>query len=246
MNKQWMVWAAAAAAVLASGSAMAQRAGDTVFGAGVMHLNTQDKGHPLRITSVGGRPVDMEVPGSGSSVNNATTMAFHATHFLTDNVALEGVLGVPPKFKLYGEGTFAPIGQLGSARQWSPAFLAKYYFGEPDDKWRFFGGVGVSYVKYGSVRLTEGMQGALAQRMGLPPGSSTTSAKLSSSWAPVFNLGVGYQFNKNWGAAFSVSYLPLKTKAHLTTTSGGRTVATSETRMRLNPVVPYLYLTYKF
>ena len=46
MNKQWMVWAAAAAAVLASGSAMAQRAGDTVFGAGVMHLNTQDKGIP--------------------------------------------------------------------------------------------------------------------------------------------------------------------------------------------------------
>jgi outer membrane protein len=48
--------------------------------------------------------------------------------------------------------------------------------------------------------------------------------------------------------SFSVSYLPLKTTAKLTTTSTttGAQLATAETSLKLNPIVPYLALTYRY
>jgi hypothetical protein len=68
-----------------------------------------------------------------------------------------------------------------------------------------------------------------------------TTAKLDSSFAPVINVGASYQFDKHWGLSFSVSYIPLKTKAKLTTTSVyGLPVATSEASLKLNPIVTYL------
>ena len=80
----------------------------------------------------------------------------------------------------------------------------------------------------------------------MPPGMSTTTAKIGSKFAPVLNVGVNYAFTKNLGMTFSVSYIPMKTKATLTTSVGGNTVAGSQTRGRLDPIVPFLYLTYKF
>jgi outer membrane protein len=46
--------------------------------------------------------------------------------------------------------------------------------------------------------------------------------------------------------AFSVSYIPLKTTAKLTTTARGFPVATSQSSLKVDPIVPYLAVTYKF
>lgn len=94
----------------AAGSAYAQKAGDFVFGAGVLHYAPQDKSSTLRFTS----PVEREIPGSGSSLRSSTTLGFSGHYFITDQVAIEGVLGVPPRLKLYGSGTLAPLGS------WAP------------------------------------------------------------------------------------------------------------------------------
>jgi len=77
------------------------------------------------------------------------------------------------------------------------------------------------------------------------PGSVTT-AKLSNSWAPVFNAGINYNMDKHWSLALSLSYIPVSTTATLTTVNpdGGTTV--SETKMRINPTVTFLSLGYKF
>ena len=241
---QWVCRLAAGAVMLGafSGAAQAQKAGDWVLSTGPMYLAPQDSSKPLRLIS----PRQQEIPGTGSTVSNATTLGLSAIYFVTDNWGLEGVLGVPPKFKLHGEDALAPVGKLGEARQWSPAFLAKYFFGEPTSTWRFSVGLGLSYVWYSDVKLTPGMQAAVGARMGLPAGASTTSGKLSSSWAPVFNVGLDYAIDDHWGIGASLSYLPLKTTATLSTKVGGRTVATSQTRMTLNPVVGYLKLNYRF
>ena len=55
-----------------------------------------------------------------------------------------------------------------------------------------------------------------------------------------------YAIDKNWGVTFSVSYIPMKTDAKLTTTVNGNKVAVSKTRLTLDPIVPFLYVTYKF
>ncbi len=232
-----------ALATLASGSAMAQKAGDWQVGAGWLHLAPQDSSKPLVLTS----PVNRELTGSGASVSNSDTVGLNATYFLDSHWAVEGVLGIPPKFKLDGAGTLAGLGELGQARQWSPTLLGKYYFNDGQARFRPFVGLGATYVWYNHVNLTPGLQNALGAQFRQAPGTTTTSGKLDSSFAPVFNVGAAYQFDPRWGVSFSVSYIPLKTKAKLTTsTASGAQLATSEASIKLDPIVPYLALTYKF
>jgi outer membrane protein len=236
-------FALAALAALGSGSALAQKAGDWQVGAGWLHFAPQDSSKPLTVTS----PIAAVVPGSGASVGTSDTLGLNLTYFIDSHWAVEGVMGVPPKFQLSGEGTLGPIGELGEARQWSPTLLAKYYFNDGEAKFRPYVGLGATYVWYSDVKLTPGLQGALANRLGLPPSAlSATTAKLDSSFTAVFNAGVAYQFDPHWGMAFSVSYIPLKTTAKLTTTARGFPVATSESSLKVNPIVPYLAVTYKF
>ena len=235
--------ALAAAAALASGSAFAQQAGNWQVGAGWLHFAPQDSSKPLTFTS----PVPAVVPGSGATVGTSDTLGLNATYFVDSHWAIEGVMGIPPKFKLDGTGTLAPIGELGDARQWSPTVLAKYFFNDGAAPFRPFVGLGVTYVWYSDVTLTPGLQAALGSRLRQPPGATSTTAKLDSSFAAVFNVGAAYQFDRHWGMAFSVSYIPLKTKAKLTTTTAfGFPVATSESSLKVNPIVPYLSVTYTF
>lgn len=90
--------------------------------------------------------------------------------------------------------------------------LAKYFFGEPEDKLRFSAGVGVTYAYFANTWLNGGLQQALGGAIGLPPGASTTSAKINK-FGPVLNVGVNYAFTKNLGLTLSVSYIPMKTTA---------------------------------
>ena len=235
--------ALAALGALTSGSAFAQKAGDWVVGAGWFHLSPQDKSKPLTLTA----PVQSVLAGSGASVSDSDTLGLSAMYFVDDHWAVEGVLGIPPKFKLNGTGTLARVGQLGEARQWSPTILGKYYFNEANSAFRPFVGLGATYVWYSGVQITSNLQEALGSQLRQRPLSTVTTAKLDSSFAPVLNAGLAYQFDKHWGISFSVSYIPLKTKAKLTTTSiTGLPIATSEARLKLNPIVTYVAATYRF
>ena len=237
--------AALAAGLLATGgSAMAQQAGDWVLGAGWLHFAPQDSSKGLNLTS----PVNMHVPGSDATVSSSDTLGLSATYFVDSNWAVEGVVGIPPKFKLQGAGTLAPIGELGTAKQWSPTLLGKYYFNDGNAAFRPYVGAGVTYVWYSDVELTPGMQNAMGGLVRRPPGSTVTIGKLDSSLAPVLNIGASYQFDKHWGVSASVSYIPLKTTAKLTTSSAatGQQLATSEASLKLNPIVPYVAVTYRY
>lgn len=236
------IWVAALALTAIASGAHAQKAGDWVVGAGALLYAPQDSTTPLSFVS----PVQREIPGSGANVGNATTLGLNLHYFLTDNWAVEGVLGIPPKIKIDGAGTLAPLGELGSARLYAPSVLAKYFFGNADDRFRLSVGAGVTYTAFRSVSLTSGLQNTLGGALKLPPGASSTYADIDSKWAPVFNVGANYAIDKNWGLTFSVSYIPMKTNATLTTQVGGKTVAVSKTRVTLDPIVPFLYLTYKF
>jgi outer membrane protein len=241
MNKTRLA-ALAIAATLASGSTWAQKAGDWQVGAGWLHFAPQDSSEPLVFTA----PVPTVVPGTGATVSNSDTLGLNLTYFIDSHWAVEGVFGIPAKFKLYGSGGLAPIGELGDARQWSPTLLAKYYFLEGDAKLRPYVGLGGTYVWYNSVHITPGLQGALAQRIGAPVAFSTTTGKIDSSFAAVFNVGAAYQIDPHWGVSFSVSYIPLKTTAKLTTTAFGVPVAASQASVKIDPITTYLAMTYKF
>lgn len=219
--------------------AAAQSAGDNIVNLGWFHLYTDDSSDHLTRTQP---PPVGQVPGSGAKVGDGDTLGIAFTHFFTDNFALTLDAGVPPKFKLDGDGSLEGLGRLGSAKQWSPAIVAKWYFGEANDKWRPFVGIGATHVWYTSVELTPSLQNFIAP---IPGGSA--SADLSSSWAPIANIGVAYNFDKNWSIGFSLSYIPLDIDAEITGRApNGAVISRARTNLTLDPYVTFLSVGYKF
>jgi outer membrane protein len=229
---------AASALAAASLPALAQSAGSNIVNLGWFHFDTHDSSDPLTIDGVG------TIPGSGASVGNADTLGIAFTHFYTDNFALTADFGIPPKFNLDSRG-LSGVGisdgsHLGSARQWSPALLAKWFFGGAEDKFRPFIGAGVTYVWYSDVNLSQSLNTVFTG------GAGTTSAKLSSSFAPIANVGAVYNFNKTWSVGLSVSYIWLDTDADITGKVGNTVVSRAHTSLTLDPLVTFLSVGYRF
>lgn len=244
MKKRAIVAAIGAAATLGAGAAVAQEAGSMVVGGGWLGFFPQDSSKPLTMTS----PRQAEIPGSGSGVSNAHTLGLSFAYYFDKNWAVEAVVGVPPKFKLDGEGTLSGVGRLGEARQYSPTLLARYTFLDNSYKLRPFVSLGGTYVWYDSVKLTSGLQNWINAATTLPAGSTYTTAKLDSKFAPVINAGAAYSIDRHWSVSWSLSYVKLKTTAKLSTklAANGQQVATSEARLTLDPIVSYLALNYRF
>ena len=224
----------AASSFMAS-SAVAQSAGDTVFNVGWFYIQPNDSSEPLNRTA----PSSMAgtIPNSSASVGNANTLAFSLTHFVSDNMAVTLDAGLPPKFTLTGAGSLAGLGVLGTAKQWSPALLGKWYFGSASSAFRPFVGAGVTYVRYSNIELSNSFQAA---------SGGTATADLSSSWAPVANIGATYQLDKNWSLLFSLSYVPIKTKADITGMTPSNVQTKANTSLTLNPLVALVSVGYKF
>jgi outer membrane protein len=234
----------AASSALVTSASFAQSAGDFMVSAGWFHIAPQDSSTPLRATS-SATSFSTVLPGSGASVEDLDTLGLSLSYFITDNWAATFDLGVPPKYKLDGSGTLSSVGRIGTARQWAPALLGKYYFGDANAKFRPSVGLGVTHVNYTNIELTNNFQ-HFTGSLFLDP-NAVTSASLNSSWAPVFNVGLSYAINKDWYANFSVSYIKLKTTGTLTTpTNGPLGTITSTTELTLNPIVTYLNLGYRF
>lgn len=243
MKQKLAITGTVALALLTAGSAaQAQSAGSFYVTTGWFHLAPQDSSDPLKIMSVGGTPVNQSVANTGAGISDADTLGFTAGYFVTDHIAAEFVYGIPPKFNLEGEGSLSRFGTLGRAYQWSPAALLKYYFNSADAKFRPYVGVGATYIYFTGAKITNSAfeNGALG---------GPTSAKTSNQWAPVFNAGFNYNFNKHWFAGLSISYIPVSLTATLTTQRAsqvGTLTQTSQAHIKLNPIVSYVNVGYRF
>jgi outer membrane protein len=220
----------------------AQSAGSIFFTAGWFHLAPQDSSSPLKLTSVGGSPTNITFPNTGAGISNADTLGLTAGYFITDHIATEFEFGIPPKFDLSGTGSLAGFGKVGSVKQWSPTLLFKYFFFEPQAKFRPYLGIGVTRTSFSDAKITNAAFESAA--LGGP-----TSAEASTVWEPVFNVGFTYSFTEHWFAGFSVSYIPMSTTGTFTTQSQtpvGTLTRRSEAKITLDPIVTYLRVGYRF
>jgi outer membrane protein len=227
------------AALACMTAAHAQSAGSFFVTTGWFHLAPQDSSDPLTVTSLGGVPVNMTIPNTGASISSADTIGFTAGYFITDHIATQFDIGVPPQFDLEGTGQLSSFGKIGQAKQWSPTLLLKYYFNAPQSKFRPYLGIGVSRVWFTDEKLTNG-----AFEQGVLHGPTTVST--DSSWVPVFNGGFTYAFTDHWFAGVSISYLPLSTTAKLNTTTPTGLNIQTQTKIKLNPIVSYVNIGYRF
>jgi outer membrane protein len=223
-------------------SASAQKAGDNLINIGVFHIHTIDSSKPVQVTS----PVQQTMEGSGSTVGDATTLGIAYTRFLTDNISLTLDGGIPPTFKLDGTGTLEGVGRIGQAKQWSPAVVAKYHFGTASSKFRPSVGLGLTYVWYSDIEVTDKFQQALSGKISNGTYfAGKSKIDLESSLAPVFNIGASYAIDDKWSINGSLSYILLKTKAKIETTMPTGLVK-SETKLTVNPLVAFVSVGYKF
>jgi outer membrane protein len=244
MKQKLAITRAAALAFLtvAAGTAHAQSAGTFYVATGWFHLAPQDSSDPLKIVSVGGTTLNQSVANTGASIDQADTIGLTTGYFITDNISAEFVGGVPPRFNLSGEGQLAQFGVLGHAYQWSPAVVFKYYFNKPEAKFRPYVGLGATYIWFTGAKITNGP--FESEGLGGP-----TTVTTSNQWAPVFNLGFNYNIDRHWFAGLSLSYVPVSLRATLTTareTQVGTLTEVSQAKIKLDPIVTYLNIGYRF
>ncbi|MCV9992525.1 OmpW/AlkL family protein, partial [Burkholderia pseudomallei] len=141
-----------------------------------------------------------------------------------------------------------------SVRQWSPAVILQSYFAQANARLRPFLGLGVSYNWFSDLQLnpnfvkqTQDNLGAILAAGAGKPGTTSVSAKASSSWQPVFNAGLQYNITEHFGLVASVTYIPLKTTSTVTIKAAdGTTLAESKSDLKADPIISYIAMSYKF
>jgi outer membrane protein len=194
--------------------------------------------------------------GTNASVRSTFIPELVLTYFVTDNIALETPLGIPPKLELVAEGTATPLGASGpklpldgfrplaTAKAWAPMLVAKYYFGQANSKFRPFIGAGVNYTTFSSVKLDPQFESILKQFAG--PGGKV-DATATSSWNPVVTAGAAYNITERWFLTMSATYLPLKTKASFNSVdASGNVVLGNSAKISANPILLSLRVGYAF
>nr|WP_315598209.1 OmpW family outer membrane protein [uncultured Cupriavidus sp.] len=232
----------AGAAMALAGVAQAQSAGSNVVSLGWMRVMPQGHSEFLTIDSIAGRPTGgLQRQNTGATIDSADTVGLTFAHFFTDNISAEFVLGVPPKHDVSGDRGYEKYGKLGEVRQWSPAVVAKWHFFDAKTKFRPYVGIGVNYTWFTGETVTN--QSFVQGEFG--PGS-TMAASAKSSWNPVFNIGANYAVTDNWFVGLSVSYVPIATTANFTTTLANGAQVQSHTKIKIDPIVTFLNVGYRF
>lgn len=229
-NKTYIAWGSM---LLASSTALAQKAGDTILAVGVAVIAPRESLGPLHSVGPAAGPFNAATAGATASIGHVETASFSLLHMFSDNIAAELTLGVPPKFDVDVQLASGFHPRAASAKEWTPALVGKYLFQTPADRVRPYLGLGVTHASFSNVSANT--SDPLIARL------AGTSASLSSSWAPVYNAGLIYNIDDRLSINASVSYIPIKTTATLigsgTTTTG---------RLKLNPVDYVVRLGYKF
>jgi len=173
-------------------------------------------------------------PGNGVSVANISTLAFSIGRHVSDHLAVELLLDIPPNFKISGAGTISGIGEIASVRAATPTVFLSYYFNEPSVKFRPYVGLGLVYTKFYDKSSTATLDAAL----GGPTGVDVDD---DFGWAMQF--GADYAINDRWFVNGTLGILSIQTTATLSTPSVG---TVRHVDVDINPVVAKIGFGYRF
>ncbi|CAB3975390.1 OmpW family protein [Burkholderia cenocepacia] len=224
-----------------AGNAHAQSAGSFTLSTGWLHVAPQGNATPLTVESAGGVAVNQQLPGTSAHASSTDTLGINAEYYVTDNLGIATLIGLPLTVNLQGRGTLAKYGTLGTTRPMPPAIELRYHLFEARSKFRPFVGVGVNYTWFTQVRATNNQ--FIGDSVG--PGGSIR-ATLSASWNPVFDVGASYAISKHWSVGASVGYIPLKTHMTIYGRTANGTQIVSRSTLRIEPVNVFLNVGYTF
>ena len=173
------------------------------------------------------------LPNSLGDVSKDTQPVAIITYGLTDNISVETAVGTPYKHKIYGAGSIAGSGQLGTVEALPAIALLQYRFFDPNARIRPYVGLGVTYAMFqketGSFRMT-----ALTN----PGGGTPTTFSIDNKWTVSGQVGAQVNINEKWFANASYIKTRLRTDVHFSTHQNQH--------MKLDPDSFILSVGYKF
>ena len=228
---------AVATLCMALSPSWAQKAGDLILSVGAAYMKPNASlGPTTSIVTAANAPnglFNAALAGGSANIKGSSTETLGAFYMWTDQIATELTIGIPPKMTVDVTLTGGAHPGAATAKVINPSLVAKYLFNNPGDQIRPYAGIGVSDVSFTSVQANTADTFVVAL--------AGTSSSLSSSWAPVFNAGVVYNFDEKWSLNSSISYVPLKTNV---TFVGSGTVTTGV--LTVNPWDLVIRIGYKF
>jgi outer membrane protein len=222
-------------------NANAQSAGSVTLSTGWLHVAPQGDATPLTVESIGGVAVNRQLAGSGAHASSTDTVGITTEYYVTDNIGVAMLFGLPLKVNLVGDGTLQKYGNLGSTKPVPPAIDLRYHLFSAESKFRPYLGLGVNYTWFTQVRTTNSQ--FVTDSLG--PGGSA-HATLSSSWNPVFEVGANYTITKHWSVGTSVNYMPVKTNLTLYGQTATGSPIVSRSTLRLDPLSVFVNVAYTF
>lgn len=220
---------------LITSGAYAQKSGDWLATAGWARISP---GAMLDSISSTEPNANGAVQGASIKSVNAGTAQFGLTYMLSDNVGAELVFGIPPKLDLDLNVPSGAHPSALSARALMPALIGKYLFGEANQSFRPYVGLGVSYLSFGDYSYNAADMTVV--------GLASQSTSIKSAWAPTLTLGGSYQMSGNWYLNGSATYLPIKTEAMMSGPGVGAGPTTTTATVKMDTTILSLTISYKF
>lgn len=180
--------------------AAAYEAGDWVVRGRIINVNPNDDSSAVKVGVA-------NVPGSGVSVNDDTTLELDFTYMLDPHWGLELILATS-SHEVDAEGTLTTLGNAADVKVLPPTLTLQYHF-LPSSNIRPYAGVGINYTHF----YDEEVKGVLDA-----PGADVD---LDDSWGLAAQVGVDVDINKDWFVNFDVKYIDINTEASFTNTAAG-------------------------
>lgn len=204
---------------LLSTSAMAHEAGDFLFRLGGVHVKANSSSETVT-------PIQVNL-----NVRNNTQLGLTFTYMFTDNIGVELLGATPFSHKINGEvpalGANADLGRVVKLKHLPPSLYAQYYFFNANSAVRPYVGAGLNYTRFFSAKSVH-------------PAVTELQVK-KHSVGPVVNAGLDVKLNDNLYFNVAGHYTRIKTTAKFDALG-----ASHEVKVKLDPVVLFSGLTFKF
>jgi len=189
----------------------------------------------------------LDSPRSGLKFSDTIVPEVDVSYFFTRNLAVEAIMGVPPRASITATGLLAGL-PVGKASAFSPTLTFQYHFTN-FVAFKPYVGLGVNYTTFYDVKagnqtafVAVGVDPRLPH--GLPV--SVTRLSIGDSFGPVVQFGFDYMIDRHWGLNADVKKIWIRpeysTTAAQPLTGTNPTVGTAH----IDPWVVGAGVTYKF
>ena len=173
------------------------------------------------------KAADNPLPGSNLHASNNVTLGLGIGYFVTPNVSLLAVLGVPPTTTLTGQGSLSGI-TLGKVTYGPSMLVANYHFRQ-FGAFQPFLGTGITYtVVFGTED------------------NAIVNLRVNNSIGAVIRAGFDVMVSDQWGAFLSVSKVFVATNASGNAAIPALDGAHVSAHVNFSPLVLFSGITYRF